>query len=473
MRRPDDQTIVIFGASGDLTARKLVPALYALHRQKLMPERYKIVGYARSPLTEDEFRRKMRTAVRTFARERFRDDDWRSFAKHLNYVPGEFADPGAMAHLESELSERDAPRRRLFYCATPPSAYQQIIQRLGEEGLAEDGRIVVEKPFGQDLASARTLNALVHEVFSERQIFRIDHYLGKETVQNILVFRFANGMFEPIWNRRYVSSVEITVAEEMGVEGRGRFYEEAGALRDIVQNHVLQVLTFLAMEPPVSFDPESLRNEKMKILTALRPVLPGDVVRGQYGAGRTGRRQIAGYRDERGVAKRSKIETYVALRMRVDTWRWAGVPFYARTGKRLPRRVTEVTMDFHDAPHALFRESRPVTNHLTLRIQPNEGIRLTFDAKVPGPEMMVAPVHMDFSYADEFRTQPAEAYERLLHDAMVGDHTLFPRADEVERAWAILEPVLRSPPPVHTYAAGTWGPERADALVDRGHWHLR
>ncbi|HVE93128.1 MAG TPA: glucose-6-phosphate dehydrogenase [Actinomycetota bacterium] len=469
-RRPPDQTIVIFGASGDLTSRKLVPALYALHRDGLMPQEWKVVGYARTPRTDDEFRSDMRSAVEQLPE--FEDASWRTFAPRLNYVTGTFAERKAMAHLERELNERDAPPRRLFYCGTPPSAFEQIVRRIGEEQLQHGASIVVEKPFGSDLASARRLNTLVHKVFSEDQVFRIDHYLGKETVQNILVFRFSNGMFEPIWNRRYVKSVEVTVAEADGVGHRGSFYEEAGALRDIVQNHILQMITILGMEPPISFDPEALRDEKAKVLAAVRPVDPAYVVRGQYDAGRVGRSTVTGYRQEQGVSARSQVETYVAMKLWVDTWRWAEVPFYVRTGKRLPRRVTEVTMSFHDAPHILFRQGRPSTNYLTIRIQPDEGIRLSFDAKSPGPDMRITPVDMEFSYSRWFDVEPPEAYERLLRDAMLGDHTLFPRADEVERSWEVLGPALEAPPRLRRYAAGSWGPDAADALIEPGRWRL-
>ena len=463
LARPDDQTIVIFGASGDLTARKLVPALYALHTDGLLPAEWKVVGYSRTEMSEQEFRERMRGGIPDADTE-----TWRSFAARLHYVPGAFDSAHAMDHLNDELAARDAPSRRLLYCATPPSAYTQIIERVGECGLHEGSSIVIEKPFGRDLTSARELNEAVHRVFDEPQVFRIDHYLGKETVMNILVFRFANGMFEPTWNRRYVTGVEVTVAEDVGVGHRGGFYEEAGAIRDIVQNHIFQVLTFLAMEPPVSFRPEALRDEKAKLLSAVRRVDPDDVVRGQYEAAG----DVRGYREERGVPRDSGTETYVAMRIGIDNWRWAGVPFVIRTGKRLPRRVTEVTLAFHDAPHALFEGDRPEANHLTIRIQPEEGICLTFDAKVPGPQMRTTPVDMNFSYARHFASDPPEAYQRLLHDAMLGDHTLFPRSDEVELAWGALDDVLAKPPPLHGYPAGSWGPAAADALLDGRTWHV-
>ncbi len=470
--RPPDRTIVIFGASGDLTSRKLVPALYALHVDGLLPGQWEVVGYARTEMSDAEFRDRMRESVAQRHGE-VSEDAWSAFARRLHYRSGPYAGEGALADLVGELSAGSFPQRRLYYCSTPPSTFTDIVRALGGRGPHEGSAIVVEKPFGRDLDSGRELNELVHEVFDEKQVFRIDHYLGKETVQNILVFRFSNGMFEPIWNRRYVTRVEITVSEDGGVGHRGRFYEEAGALRDIVQNHIFQVLTFLAMEPPVSFDPETLRDEKAKVLSALRPVDPAEVVRGQYTAGRVGTEDVAGYRAEEGVDPASETETYVAMRLAIDSWRWAGVPFYVRTGKRLPRRVTEVTMSFHDAPHALFREATPETNHLTLRIQPDEGICLSFDAKVPGPGMRTQRVDMDFSYARYFDVDPPEAYERLLRDALAGDHTLFPRADEVERAWTVLQPIIKAPPPLRDYTAGSWGPPEADDLPGPAGWHLR
>jgi glucose-6-phosphate 1-dehydrogenase len=404
----------------------------------------------------------------------FDETQWQSFAEHLRYVSGEFASKGAMAHLVDHLSDADrdfgTEGRRLFYCATPPSAFSLIAQRISDEDLAEGARIVVEKPFGRDLESARELNGSLHACFDESQIFRIDHYLGKESVMNVLVFRFANGMFEPIWNRNFVSSVLIDVAEDIGIEGRGKFYEEAGAIRDIVQNHILQLLSILAMEPPGAFDAESIRDEKVKVLKSIPLVKPEAMIRGQYASGEINGEKVPGYREEPGVAPDSITETFVTMRIAVDNWRWAGVPFYVRTGKRLKERKTRVVILFHDAPHMLFEES-PEPNHLSLRIQPDEGISLTFDAKVPGPQMKAVPVKMDFGYEETFKTAPGDAYERLLYDAMAGDHTLFTRADEIERAWEILEPVL-SPSKPDPYAAGTWGPERCDELLANWKWEL-
>jgi len=479
LKAPPNQAIVIFGATGDLTGRKLMPALYNLFLESLLPERFAVVGYARSPMTVDQFRENVATSVAKHSRTGLDTAAWEAFAPHIDYIAGGF-DPGAMQPLAGRLAEIDAgidgQGRRMFYAATPPSAFPNIARCLGETRLSESARLVMEKPFGHDVASARELNRTLHSVFDEQQIYRIDHYLGKETVQNILVLRFANGMFEPIWNRRYVRQVQINVAEEIGIEGRGRFYEEAGAMRDIVQNHIMQLLAFVTMEPPARFDAESIRDEKVKLLRSIPPVRrrERDVARGQYVAGVVRGVLVPGYREESDVAPDSTTETFVAMRLRVENWRWAGVPIVVRTGKRLQRTATEVMIAFAAAPHLLFEESgleRPGPNDLCIRIQPNEGISLSFDAKVPGPEMNVGKVQMDFEYQKSFMTQPAEAYERLLHDVMVEDHTLFMRADEIERAWEIVEPVLERLPP-EPYFAGSWGPERAKDLVAPYEWHL-
>lgn len=472
LRAPDPQALVIFGASGDLTGRKVMPALYSLFRQKLLPENFVVIGYARSEMSDEDFRERSR---RNLAENNdLSDEDWGRFAERVRYVSGEFVSAGGMRHLARHLEEADRTHgtegRRLFYCATPPSAFPLIAARIGEEGLAEGARIVVEKPFGHDLASARELNRALHECFEERQIFRIDHYLGKESVMNILVFRFANGMFEPIWNRNFVSSVLIDVAEDIGIEGRGKFYEEAGAIRDIVQNHILQLLSILAMEPPASFDAESIRDEKVKVLKSIPPVTSQAVIRGQYVSGEMGGEKVPGYREEPEVSPGSITETFVTMQLQIENWRWAGVPFYVRTGKRLKERKTRIVILFYDAPHMLF-EDTPEPNHLSLRIQPDEGISLTFDAKVPGPKMKAVPVKMDFGYEESFKAAPAEAYERLLYDALNGDHTLFTRADEIERAWEILDPVL-TPSKPDLYAAGSWGPERSDEIVANWKWEL-
>jgi glucose-6-phosphate 1-dehydrogenase len=480
LRTPPNQAIVILGATGDLTERKLLPALYNLFVDGLLPERFAVVGYARSKYTDEEFRDMGATNIQKYSRTGFDPSAWDSFSRNLRYVAGDLDVPGSLHHLVGALEQVDAEingeGRRLFYAATQPSLAPSIAARLKEERLNAGARIVMEKPFGKDLESARELNRILHEVFEEEQIYRIDHYLGKETVQNILVLRFANGMFEPLWNRRYVRQVQIDVAEDIGIEGRGLYYEEAGALRDIVQNHVMQLLAFISMEPPARFEAESIRDEKVKLLHSVPPVRrrERDVVRGQYVAGLVRGVLVPGYREEPDVAPDSTTETYIAMRLRIENWRWAGVPFIVRTGKRLARRATQVTISFAAAPHLMFEESgldRPGPNNLCLRIQPNEGISLTFDAKVPGPEMKVGVVEMDFNYEHSFMTKPAEAYERLLHDVMVQDHTLFMRADEIERAWEIVEPVLERLP-AEPYFAGSWGPERARELVAPYGWHL-
>ena len=481
LKVPDNQTIVIFGATGDLTGRKLMPALYNLFVESLLPEDFAVVGYSRTEMSTHEFREHQAANVAKYSRTGLDPGAWEHFAQHIDYIAGGFEPEGAMHHLAQRLEEIDAAihggGRRMFYCAVPPSLFPKIATRLGEEGLNRDSRIVMEKPFGFDLASAKELNRRLHEVFDENQIYRIDHYLGKETVQNVLVLRFANGMFEPIWNRRYVKQVQIDVAEELGIEGRGRFYEEAGAMRDIVQNHIMQLLAFVTMEPPARFDAESIRDEKVKLLRSVPPVRrrERDLVRGQYVAGVVRGVLVPGYREEIDVAPESITETFVAIRMRVENWRWAGVPIIVRTGKRLARSATQITISFAAAPHLLFEESGldlPGPNNLIIRVQPNEGISLSFDAKVPGPEMRLGQVQMDFEYEKSFMTKPAEAYERLLHDVMVEDHTLFMRADEIERAWEIVEPVLERLPP-DPYFAGSWGPERAKELVAPYQWHLR
>ena len=477
---PPDQSIVIFGATGDLTGRKLMPALYNLFAERLLPAEFAVVGYARSDMSSQEYRDQLATQVAKYSRTGVDPTLWEQFAGRITYVQGEIAGPGSLHGLAGVLRGIDARigggGRCTYYCATQPSLFPLIAERLGEEGLNRGAKVVMEKPFGRDLESARELNRLLHKVFEEDQIYRIDHYLGKETVQNILVFRFANGMFEPIWNRGYVRQLQIDVAEDIGIEARGKFYEEAGALRDIVQNHIMQLLAFVTMEPPVRFDAESIRNEKVKLLQSVQPVRrrERDVVRGQYVAGVVNGVLVPGYQEEADVAPGSITETFVAMRLRIDNWRWAGVPVVVRTGKRLPRRATQVTISFAAAPHLMFEESgldRPGPNNLCLRIQPNEGISLTFDAKVPGPDMKVGVVQMDFDYQQSFTTAGAEAYERLLHDVLVEDHTLFMRADEIERGWEIVEPVLERLRP-EPYFAGSWGPERAKELVAPFPWNL-
>jgi glucose-6-phosphate 1-dehydrogenase len=494
-RVPDPCVIVIFGATGDLTHRKILPALYNLHRAGLLPPESSIVGFARRPFTDESFRAEMRKAVEKHSRVPISEAIWDGFAEGIRYQQGNFEDPGAFKGLAEQLESIDAERgtqgNRLFYLATPPSTYVEIIQNLGRSGLARQGRdswarVVIEKPFGRDLESARDLNYQVLQVVDESQVYRIDHYLGKETVRNILVFRFANGIFEPVWNRRYVDHVQITVAEDLGVEGRGAFYEEAGAARDILQNHMLQLLSVVAMEPPINFEAESLRDEKARVLRAIDPEqtddrIREDIVRGQYTAGWVGGVRVAGYREEEEVAPDSTTETYVALKLEVQNWRWADVPFYVRTGKRLPKRTTEVAIQFKQPPLMLFRESvsDPEPNLLALRIQPDEGILLRFAAKVPKLGLDVRSVGMDFTYGTSFATEAPEAYETLLLDAMLGDASLFTRADEVEAAWAIVTPIIMAwrrwdeagltegPGSLQLYEAGTWGPEAADRLIER------
>jgi glucose-6-phosphate 1-dehydrogenase len=465
---PDPTAIVIFGASGDLTQRKLLPALYHLFLEGLLPARFGIVGYARSEMSDQEFRNRAREACDTYGRCDPNAEAWRDFESHLNYVSGEFTDPGAMSHLREHLEELDRTRgtegRRFFYCAVPPEAYPAIVDRLGEESLHRDSRIVVEKPFGTDLGSARELNSRLHREFDESQIFRIDHYMGKETVQNILVFRFANALFEPLWNRRYVDHVELTVAEDIGIDGRGRFYERTGAIRDMVQTHLFQVLTFLAMEPPSAFSPEELRDEKVKVLRAMSPVDREDVVRGQYD----------GYTKEDGVAADSEVETFAAFRIEIDNWRWAGVPFYLRTGKRLRRKITEATVVFREVPHQVFEgvgAGAVEPNELRMRLQPDEGVSLSFTVQRPGLGISLDRAALDFDYDQAFADLPlVEAYELLLLEAMHGDQTLFVRQEGVERAWEILEPLFADPPPIRRYEPGSWGPAEADALIAPRRW---
>ena len=465
----DPQAIVIFGATGDLTRRKLLPAFYHLFAEGLLPHGFAIVGYARTQLGDDEFRERAREAVRRYGRADPSPAEWDEFARRLSFVPGEFDRERAMDHLKDHLESVDrtfgTEGGRFHYCATPPRAYALIAARLGECGLNQGAKIVVEKPFGRDLESARALNSALHEVFDESQIFRIDHYLGKETVQNILAFRFANGMFEPIWNRRYVDNVQITVAEDIGIETRGSFYEPTGAIRDMVQTHLFQMLMFFAMEPPVSFEPNRLRDEKVRVLRSMQPVDPNRVVRGQY----------RGYRDEPDVAPDSTTETFAAMRVDIDNWRWAGVPFNLRTGKRLARKVTEISLSFRHVPYNVFRgtDATPAgRDALVIRVQPDEGISLHLNIKKPGLGLTLDRATLDFDYGTAFQTPLLEAYEHLILEAMEGDHSLFTREDEVERAWEVLMPVLEAPPPVVPYDPGSWGPEEADALPLPRHWHV-
>jgi glucose-6-phosphate 1-dehydrogenase len=487
---PPPTAMVVFGGSGDLAHRKIVPALYNLELHRLLPQNFAIVGSSRTEFSHDEYRTDMRKAVEEFSRTQpIQRQVWESFASRLFYVPGSSSDPDTYARVGDLLDRCDrdlgTDGNRLFYLSLIPKLFPDTIRGVGKAGIGGRGwdrgwsRVVVEKPFGHDLASARELQTLVTEVFSEEDVFRIDHYLGKESVQNIIAFRFANGIFEPVWDHRYVDHVQLTVAESIGVEHRGNFYETAGAIRDIIQNHALQVLALIGMEPPATFEPEDVRGEKAKVLKALRPMrgetVDRNVVRGQYGEGWVDGHPAPGYREEPDVAPDSTVETYVALELLVDNWRWAGTPFYLRTGKRLPKRATEVVVQFKAAPHLPFGEAAQdglEPNALVLRIQPDEGITMKFGAKVPGPSMEVRSVNMDFSYGTSFADDLPDAYERLLLDVMVGDPTLFPRWDSVELAWLVVQPVLdrwaEAPPPdLPNYAAGEWGPKAADELIAR------
>jgi glucose-6-phosphate 1-dehydrogenase len=489
-RIPDAGILVIFGASGDLTKRKLLPALFHLRQANLLPKQFAIVGVARRPLG-DEFAADMRAGIVEFGGVETTDPKLDEFVQHISYFPLNFDDPQDYAGLKSELDRIDKERgiggKRIFYLATAPEFFAGIVENLGAQGMAEPEKgvasVVIEKPFGHDLDSARELNHQVNAVFHESQVFRIDHYLGKETVQNILVFRFANGMFEPVWNRNYIDHIQITAAETLGVEGRGPFYEKAGALRDVVQNHMMELLSFVAMEPPSSFDSEAVRREKVKAWRAIPPVPILNAVRGQYGPGLIDGQHVAGYRDEERVNPESGTETYAALRLEIENWRWAGVPFYLRAGKRLKKRATEISIQFKQPPLLIFnrmagngpcQEIQP--NLLTIRIQPDEGIALRFGAKVPTtPNMDVCPVNMDFDYEAAFGKSSANGYERLLLDAMLGDQTLFSHRDGVEINWALYTPILdawanKKPEVFPNYFAGSWGPECAEHLLERwGH----
>lgn len=495
----DPCSIVIFGASGDLTSRKLIPALYHLHKEKQMPSDFRIIGFARREKTDDSWRDELRQALDQFSRTKPVDEQvWADFSKHISYCQGDINDSAAYQKLEKQLSGfKSEPLRKniLFYLATLPSQFGEVAEQVEKAGLlhkqtsrnGDNGsqRIVVEKPFGHDLQSAHILNAELTRFASEQQVFRIDHYLGKETVQNILMFRFSNSIFEQLWNRNSIDHVQVTVSEKLGVGQRGGYYEEAGALRDMVQNHLLQVTSLIAMEPPVTLDAEPIRDEKVKLLKSIRPMTPADVakqvVRGQYFAGAIDGEPRPGYRQEPKVKPDSNVETYVAIKLFVDNWRWSGVPFYLRTGKNLPASASEVRVQFRPTPHVLFAAQCGQSldaNAIVLRLQPNEGISLRFNGKVPGINLAVRPVRMHFSYDAEFGAYTPEAYERLLLEAMAGDATLFIRRDEVETAWQIVDSIRAgwNNKPLSNrefYAAGTWGPVAAeDLLAQSGHaWH--
>ena len=478
-RTPDPCALVIFGASGDLTRRKLFPALYSLAFRGLLPEQFGIVGVARTELSDDEFRARMKEAVQEFGRDKFRDDIWDALAQGMRYLATDFEDEDEGERVSALLNELDEQRgtagNRVYYLAVPPDVVQTLVRRIGTHRSRKGWvRLIAEKPFGRDLASACELNSELQEYFEESEVFRIDHYLGKETVQNLLALRFANGIFEPIWNRQFVDHVQISVAESLGIGGRAEFYEQAGAIRDVFQNHLLQLVALTAMEPPIDFGAESVRNEKVKVLKAMHAPKPEHVVRGQYGAGFIEGEEVPGYREESGVAGDSMTETFVAARLRVDNWRWAGTPFYVRAGKRLARQETTIAIEFKRAPHPPFEddadeELRP--NVLVIHIQPDEGVSLEFAAKVPGQGLKLRTVHMDFLYGGAFRTGIPEAYERLILDCLLGDATLFTRADEVEEQWSLVDAIVegwkRDRPVFPNYEAGTWGPDAAEELMER------
>ncbi len=481
---PEPSTLVIFGGSGDLTSRKLLPALYNLALQRLLPATFAVVSAARKPQTDDGFRKELRDAVAQHSRTKpINEDVWRSFAEHLHFIatPNDASYDDLRKALEKFDSDIGMQANRLFYLATPPPTYAPIVKAIGAHGLrGKSGwsRVVVEKPFGHDRQSAIELTQTLHGVFREDEVFRIDHYLGKETVQNILVLRFANGIFEPLWTRQYVDHVQITVAESLGIEERAGYYENAGAIRDIVQNHLLQLVALVAMEPPSAFDDQAVRDEKVKVLRAIRPIRAEEVndrvVRGQYGEGFIEGTATRGYREEDGVRADSTTETYVALKCYVDNWRWEGTPFYLRTGKRLPKRATEIAIQFRIAPHQLFSREAAAglePNALVLRIQPDEGISLKFGAKVPVQGIRIRSVNMDFGYGAAFMVDAPDAYETLILDALRGDATLFTRRDEVEQQWAFVDPIVEAwrsgQVDLPTYPAGSWGPLEGDLLIGR------
>ena len=487
-RVPDPHVMVLFGATGDLSHRKVFPALAQLWRTNLLPQDWQLVAVGRRPYDDETFRAEIGKSLDLHSRVKLESEVGAQFLSRISYHQGDFADDAAFDRLAERLDAMDAEfgtqGHRLFYLATQSSAFPLIVAQLGRCGLDHEvhgggwRRIVIEKPFGRDLDSAKKLNREVGRVFRESQVYRIDHYLGKETVRNLMVFRFGNGIFEPLWNRRYVDHVQITMAESIGVEERGSFYEETGATRDVVQNHLLQLLTLVAMEPPATFEADALRDEKLKVLRAIQPPTRADVaanvVRGQYGPGWVAAEAVKGYRQEAEVDPESETETFLAAKFQVDDWRWSDVPFYLRTGKRLPKRATEIAIQFKQVPHRLFQDSAvdPEPNLLAIRIQPDEGILLRFGSKVPGLGLDIRTVTMDFTYGSAFSVDSPDAYETLILDSMLGDASLFTRADEVEAAWAIATPIVQTwvdgpAPEMPNYAAGTWGPDAADALIER------
>jgi glucose-6-phosphate 1-dehydrogenase len=477
-RRPEPCVLTIFGASGDLTRRKIFPALYALAYRKLLPEQFAVLGVARTEMPSEEFVAAMEEAVREFGRDEFTTEAWEALASRTRYVASEFADEEGqdrvircLNHLDQEFGTRG---NRVYYLAVPPVAMSKLVEEIGERRTTEGWiRLIVEKPFGHDLESARELNRLLSKSFTEDEVFRIDHYLGKDTVQNLLALRFANGIFEPVWNRQFIDHVQITVAESIGIENRASFYERAGAIRDVFQNHLLQLVALTGMEPPIDFTADAVRNEKLKVLKALATPAPSGIVRGQYGPGFIEGQPVPGYREEPDVASESQTETFVAAKLEIENWRWADTPFYVRIGKRLPRRETTIAVEFKSVPHPLFEDASELRpNILIVHIQPNEGVSLAIGAKVPGEGMRVRTVHMDFLYGGAFRTGLPEAYERLILDAMLGDATLFTRSDEIEEQWALVDAIVaawrRDTPAFPNYPAGTWGPQAAQGLVE---WH--
>jgi glucose-6-phosphate 1-dehydrogenase len=484
--------MVIFGASGDLTKRKLIPSLYNLAKDGLLAREFALVGYSRAGMTSEDFRARIKSEFHEFATTTVDPNLWEWLERRIYYVSGGFDDQDGYQRLKTTLEEVDRNHGThgnvFFYLATAPNFFCDIVMRLKTADLVKEDagwrRVIIEKPFGHDYDSARALNRQLRQVLDEQQIYRIDHYLGKETVQNILAFRFANGIFEPIWNRRYIDHVQITVAETVGVEKRGGYYETSGTLRDMVPNHIFQLITLTAMEPPVSFDADVVRDEQTKVLKGIQPMTPEEVltraVRGQYGEGANGEGRMVAYRSEPQVAPDSRMETYVAMKLFIDNWRWSDVPFYLRTGKRMPSRATEIAIQFKRAPFMLFRQTAVESlapNRLVMHLQPDEGISLSFGAKIPGPIVHLGAVNMDFKYKDYFGATPSTGYERLLYDCMCGDATLFQRSDMVETSWQIVGPILdiwQALPPrgFPNYAAGSWGPREADELLERDkrHW---